>query len=556
MQRPRLPSLASLPPGSARLAARGLVVAMVALGAWAVLVDDEPMPTEPPAAPTLLVREDAAPRPPAAALLPTAPLSPEPAAAPLDASLPADCEALAARATEGGPDAVLLAWLCPEHPLDAVAARAALLAVRSPDEAAALVPRLAGHPALQGLLRLVAQGPAPAVAELPEPAVAVVSPLDEPVLAAVQRAHALIYARGVPPAQRTRARALVAKAHLQATQQLGVAVGRPPEPFARLLAGRALHHGRQFCIAYLQGRVAGLAPLFQELEGHLLALVVALESSPHHGDGARLAVELEETRRYLQRQGPRDRIARRNAAQSRAPVAPVEPGPPPDDLARRLDHGLVDLAVTTAIEAAVHPEGPGLRPMEQHLRDALVRAERGEYLALLEHRLARARARTPPPPEHGPAAPWHGSEPPWPGAGSVADEAAGWIDRAPADPGLPRRYALGRALLLVRSRPDALVLLLDHATAADASPALGEAVGWLRRELEARDDGRLAWLQRRAAADPQRIRGDHGPDGAELQRAEAARRRAFALRMREADRQPRGAGLGDVHGDIRGDIRG
>lgn len=543
MQRPRLPSLASLPPGSGRVAARGLLVAMVALGAWVWLANDAP-PTEPPATPTLVVRPEA---PPPDATLPAGTPAPAPTA-PLDASLPADCEALAGRATDGGPDAVLLAWLCPDHPLDAVAARAALLAVRSPDEAAALVPRLAGHPPLQGLLRLVAQGSAPAVAELPDPAVAVVSPLDEPVLAAVQRAHALVHARGILPAERTRARALVAKAHLQATQQLGVAVGRPPEPFARLLAGRALHHGREFCVAYLQGRVAGLAPLFHELEGHLLALVVALESSPHHGDGARLAIELEETRRYLQRQGPRDRIARRSAEQSRAPAAATELSPPADDLARRLDHGLVDLAVASALEAAVHSEGPGLRAMEQHLRDALVRAERGEYLALLEHRLERARARIPPPPEHGPAAPWHAREPPWPGAGRVADQAAAWIERAPSEPGLPRHYALGQALLLVRSRPDALVLLLDHATAEDASPALREAVGWLARELEARDDGRLPWLQRRAAADPPWIRGDQRPDGAELQRAEAARRRAFALRMREADRQPRGAGLGDIHG--------
>lgn len=545
MPLPRLPWLGSLGPGPTRALVRGGAAAAVVLGAWLWLRDDEPASTEAATieAPTI----EAEPR---VVVVPAATL-----ASPDAAALPHDCEALAARATEGGPDAVLLAWLCPEHPLDPVAARAALLAVRSPDEAAALVPRLDGHPALQGLLRLVAQAPADPVAALPDPAHAIVSPIDDRVLAALQRAHATIAAKGIPPVQRTRARALVAKAYLQATQQLGVAVGRPPEPFARLLAGRALHHGRQLCIAYLQGRVAGLAPLFHELEAHLLALVVALEGSPHHGDAARLAVELEETRQYLQRSGPRSRIAQRAATQSRAPTGPQELRPLADELARLLDHGFVDLALAEAIDAAVQPEGPGLQPMEQHLRDAMAAAERGEYVALLEHRLTRVRARTPPPPEHGTAPPIRFGEPPWPSAGVVAEAAAAWIERAPAEPELPRRYALGRALLLVRSRPDALVLLLDQAIAEDATPALRGAAAWLRRELEARDDGRLPWLERRVAAEPDPLRahrvdtrtnGQGAPAG--LDRAEAARRRHYALRMREADRQPRGAGLGDVTG--------
>lgn len=548
MPLPRLPWLGG--PGPTRALVRGLGVAAVALGAWLWLRDGEhpsdeaatpagETPSTPDGAPDASLEDE--PRVVMVpALVPTAPNGPV---------LPRDCEALAAQATEGGPDAVLLAWLCPAHPLDPVAARAALLAVRSPDEAAALVPRLHGHPALQGLLRLVAQAPADPVAALPDPAHAIVSPVDDRVLAELQRAHATIAARGIPPVQRTRARALVAKAHLQASQQLGVVVGRPPEPFARLLAGRTLHHGRQFCLAYLQGRVGGLAPLFQEVEAHLLALVVALEGSPHPGDAARLAVELEETRRYLQRAGPQSRIAQRAAAQSRAPAAPQPLRPLADALVRLLDHGLVDLAFAAAIEAAVQPEGTGLQPMEQHLRDALAHAERGEYVALLEHRLARVRARVPPPPEHGTAPPIRVPEPPWPTAATVADEAATWIERAPAEPELPRRYALGRALLLVRSRPDALVQLLDHATADDASPMSGlrGAVPWLRRELEARDDGRLPWLQRRVAAEPDPARGPRGP-GASLDATEAARRRRYALRMREADRQPRGAGLGDTHG--------
>jgi hypothetical protein len=545
MRLPRLPPLGSLGQGPTRALVRGLAVAAVVLGAWLWLGDDEPAPADEAGSDQRRVEAEAEAEP--RVVVVPAPVL----ASPTAAALPPDCDALAARASEGGPDAVLLAWLCPEHALDPVAARAALLAVRSPDEAAALAARLHGHAALQGLLRLVAQAPAGSVDALPDPAHAIVSPIDDRVLAELQRAHATIAARGIPPVQRTRARALVAKAYLQATQQLGVAVGRPPEPFARLLAGRALHHGRQFCLAYLQGRVGGLAPLFHELESHLLALVVALEGSPHHGDAARLAVELEEARRYLQRSGPQSRMAQRAAAQSRAPGAPQELRPLADALARLLDHGFVDLALATAIEAGLQPEGTGLQPMEQHLRDAMAHAERGEYVTLLEHRLARARARTPPPPEHGTAPPLRIGEPPWPSASTVADEAAAWIERAPAEPELPRRYALGRALLLVRSRPDALVLLLDHATAEDASPALREAVAWLRRELEARDDGRLPWLQRRVAAEPDPIRAyrGNGPGtAADQARVEAARRRQYAVRMREADRQPRGAGIGDGAG--------
>ncbi len=528
----RWPALARLRAGTThhRLTL-GLGIATLIIGAWLLLQDDPRAPAGP---------SDAA----ESALAERSTLEPAlgPASAevrPDLAGLPHACEDLAARAREGGPDAVLLAWLCPEWPLDAVAARAALLAVRSPEEAAALVPRLADHPALQGLLRLVAQLPAPVATELPDPSAAVVSPIDDQVLARVQRAHATIAARGIGPSERTRARAWVAKTYLQATQQLGVGVGRPLEPFARLLAGRALHHGRQLCTAYLQRRVSGLAPLFQEVEARLWVIATALEASPHHGDAARLAVELEETRRYLQRQGPRDRLARYQAAHTSTPREITQLDPLVHDRMRLLDHGFVDLAIARAIDEATRPEGPGLLPMEQLLRDTLARAEREEYLALLERRLARARARKPPPAEHGARPPEPLVEPPWPDAGVVAEEAAGWIERAPPEPELPRRYALGRALLLIRARPDALVLLIDHATAADASPSLRRAVGWLSLELAARDDGRLAWLARRVAAEPRGIPGN------DLDRSETARRRRFALSLRQDGRMPRGPGMID-----------
>ena len=116
--------------------------------------------------------------------------------------------------------------------------------------------------------------------------------------AQVQRAHTVIAVPGLPAGDRTRARALLAKVYLQATQQLGIGVGRPTEPFARLLLSRALHYGRLFCLSYWRMRVAGLAELFGEVETHLLDLALAAEGGAHHGDAARLTVELDETWQY------------------------------------------------------------------------------------------------------------------------------------------------------------------------------------------------------------------------------------------------------------------
>lgn len=467
---------------------------------------------------------------------------------PVDASdpdaLPSSCAALAERARDGGPDAVLLVWLCPEQPIDAVAAREALLEVRSPDEAARLAPRLEEFPDLFGLATLVAQTPVrPAVAVLPDPADAVVSPVDRTVLAQVQRAHTRVAAAGLGPGERTRARALLAKVYLQATQQLGVNVGRPTAPFARLLAGRALHYGRAFCVSYWRRRVAGLSGLFGEVETRLLALVLALEANPYQGDGARLMVELEETRDYLLGDGPRGRIERRLAERATTPWGPDRLLPMPNALDRLIDHGFVDLALWHAIVAAQRPGGPGLHAVELMLRDDLVAAERGEYVALLEHRFAQARARNPGGPGPGEGTIGHAAEVPWRSADAVADEAGAWIDRAPEEDGLGRRYALGRALLVVRPRPDAVAVLIDRATDGSASEGLRRAAGWLAEELAARDDGRRAWQRRIVAAEAEAGPRQPAKSPAERHAQEAARRRSYARALREDGRMPRGAGL-------------
>ncbi len=471
------------------------------------------------------------------------PMTPDSAPASVaDDALVDSCEALAARAREGGPDAVLLSWLCPDGPMDPMVARAALLAVRTADEAHALAPRLAEHPDLYGLARLVAQDPVrPAVTTVPDPTQTILSPVDAAVLAQVQRAHTVIATGGIAPDERTRARALLAKVYLQATQQLGVAVGRPTEPFARLVAGRALHYGRLFCTSYWRMRVRGLSGLFAEVETGLLALTLALEGSPYHGDAARLAVELTEVREYLGRQGPRARIERRLAERSGSAVGLDRLMPLPNDLDRLMDQGFVDLALARGLAVARRPGGPGLPAVEQLLRDALSRAERGEYLALLERRVAQAHARDPGRPSDSSGSIEHAAELPWPGAAVVAEQAAEWLEHAPQDPGLARRYALGRALLLLRARPDALTALLDRADDEDAPPGVREAIPWLVVELDARDDGRRAWLARRVAAEVPHDGVADTPTARHAQ--EADRRRRYAWVMRHDGRMPRGAGL-------------
>lgn len=145
-------------------------------------------------------------------------------------------------------------------------------------------------------------------------------------------------------------------------------------------------------------------------------------------------------------------------------------------------------------------------------------------------------------PEPGLGVMEHAAEHPFIGATTLADEAASFIERAPPS-GFSRGYALGRALLLVRTRPDALVKLLDRASDPSASPALRDAIPWLIEELVARDDGRRAWQERRVNAELTRE-----PSDAPNHHAEAARRRSFALTLRQDDRFPRGRGMTERSG--------
>ena len=179
----------------------------------------------------------------------------------------ATCDALLAAAALQPPDAAILLELCPDASTTPAILRNALVMADSPAAAAALVPRLAAAPDLAGLAQLVAleRSTAP-LAELPDPASAAVSPITATVLAAVQLAIVQQTQSGLTQDQRTRAVAYLARVHHEALLQLGLAPDQPLPPFARVLAGRFLHFGRELSRMYWQRRVAGLEGLFASTE--------------------------------------------------------------------------------------------------------------------------------------------------------------------------------------------------------------------------------------------------------------------------------------------------
>ena len=441
------------------------------------------------------------------------PVAAGPAAAPVG-RLIADCAGLAASAATSPEDAALFIWTCPEAQANKSALRGALLAAGSPAEAAALAPKLAAAPDLQGLARLAAVARAPTLpAELPDPLTAPSSPVDDAVLAGVARAIGAHTQGGLTHEVRTKAMAYLARTHHEALAQLGLPEGQPLPPFARLLAGRFLHFGRSFCTMYWQRRVAGLEGLFAATEAQLLRVVLALEASPHADDDALLAVERQRARRHLQGSGVAERLKSKGVAGSPADLQPL-----PHELDRLVDHGFVELAIQRALFLAGEPPTPyGIGPMSELLEELLGDRDLGDFKPLLAKRVADARALQPPPPEQG-ARPL----PPrallkWKDAGAVAEEAAGWLTEAAQAGGFPRKYGLGRAALLLRDRPDAARVLLRGRPSGIA--------GALALELLDRlESSGLAWLRLHAAADPS---GD------------ASLRRRFALASRDAGLLPR-----------------
>ncbi len=431
--------------------------------------------------------------------------------------LPDSCEALAGAAQDDDHAAALLPVLCPQSPLDAVAARKVLMAADSADSARRRLALLEGHPELTALAKLVAQLQVDVEVDrrIPDPATAIVTPLSDTVLATAALARAQLHEGGLDPGTRTRARAYLAKVHTHALRQLGVEATHPPGPFGRHLAALAIHYGREFCNAYWRRRVSGLGTLFNETERAILAATLILEADSSAGDSPLVVDELTRARVYLERPDVHARLEK-SFEREIGPLSPDRLEAIAEAVPRLLEHGLVDLAIARALTMRKHGN-LAFADIEQLLRTGLADVEGDEYLERLDARLTRARSRGTP----ASAAPLeHAPDPSWPSASMVAREQLEALEGAKTP--FSRRYALGRAVLVFRARPDALRVAIDRATTS-TQPAVASALPLLRAVMDEFEDGRLAWLRRQNATDSRVVTDP-----------EAATRRQFAVIARDA----------------------
>lgn len=445
---------------------------------------------------------------------PTLPEPPKP-------SLPRDCTQLQERAQLDSVDATLLPVLCPDVPLSPVTARLLLLSADSADAARRRIPLLAPFPELTALAKLVAQIEVDVVvdARVPSPATAIVTPLSDEVLATAQLARAQLLDPTLGSTAHTIARGYLAKVYVHALRQLGVDPTQPPPPLVRLLAAQAIHHGRTFCDAYLRRRVKGLWPVCAEVERTILASVLTLESDSSAGDVPLAVHELVSGRRYLARKDVKtrlDKLREADGPQSVDRMAPIA-----SELPRLIEHGLLDLALSRAATMRKQGNLPWAA-IETLLQTELGTHEGDEYMERLAKRIDKQRKTAA---GSQPGRLEHAADPSWPTASEVARTQLESIEAADSD--FTRRYALGRAVLTLRARPDALRIAIERARSAEL-PSIATAVPLLRAVLDERDDGRLANLRRQAATDD-RIVVD----------AAAAHRRGFALVAREAGDAPR-----------------
>ena len=419
------------------------------------------------------------------------------------------CEALSA--SEDDEDLALVPALCPGAALSAREARAALLAADSPAAALALVPALlrpsdampAGHAELARFAALVAAPAIPLPEALPDPVKAQVSPVTDEVLSWARGAEVALVAEGVDHDERTRARALLAKIHLQALLKLGVVPGEPVPPFARRVAALALHHGRTFASTYWRRRVAGLEELFLETEVQMSRVLQALDVTPFAADDVLLADERDGVRAWLSGAGARTRVAQRRGDGWDGPGETIEA-----ELSRLVAQGMFDLAVDRAAAVAGEGDEPlGLRTLERLLVEAAVDHGRPEGPARIRARMERVRARPTPPPEEGPGEPqpvvW-----PWPSAELRAADAIAWAIDAREAQGFTQGWATARAIAVLADRPDAARCVVELADAKDSPAAVRDAAAWAIAQLNARDPGRPSDLRAvaRATDDPDRAR--------------------------------------------------
>ncbi len=411
------------------------------------------------------------------------------------------CDDLVRLAHGSDVNSVVLAGLCPGQARDPESLRRRLMQTSSPRAAHALIAELNGHPELRGLAKLAALdlSAPPARTSFSNAQHALVYPVTDEVLAQVGFALFSQADDYAPLETRIRARAYLSRVHIQAVQALGIANGHALSPFARLLTGRALHYARSFCVMYWQQRVSGLRTQFNASELQILDLVIDLQKTPYVADDGLLAVEVQRSREYLQRPGPRSRLGERALARL-APFA--------YELDRLVAHGFVDLAAHRSAKAS--PTNPALWGVDlrQELTRRLLDADMHEYQQRVDLRLPTSSSplvasRSLPPADESQAI----------GAQEMAVAIARRLRAAPLS-GFARRHALAASLIELRQRPDTLRILLKMEHLAAFHPLM-------RAELLSRDTRSLASLR---ASTPD-IQED-------LPRDDAETRQAFALAAR------------------------
>lgn len=447
------------------------------------------------------------------------------------------CADLTSAGVHDPQDAALVPVLCPDSPLDPVLARATLMAVGTAAEAHRAIAQLEDHPEFAALAKLVASVPESLPAKpwtLESAQTAIVTPVDDRVLAQTQIARAMLYDAEVGVDDRTRARAYLAKVHTYAMRQLGIGPLTGEEPFSRLLAAMALDYGRGFCNAYWRRRVSGLSKLFAEVEFDLVRAALVLEVGPGWGDSASQIHQLDEARRYLNRTDVKRRVAARVEQGGVGAIDPRRLAAPAAHIQRLLRLRFVDLAVARAVHIGSQGDGPGLAPMEELIAAGLKNSDGSEYAQRVASRFEAARKREPRPPERGRGQLDPAADPSYPSADSIADEVTRRLELATTPFG--QRHALGRAVLQLRRRPDAIapwVARLRQWRDADPSPASVRALAIAGALAEEFADGNLDGLALAASLD--RL----GASSTAAGDKDGAMRREFASVARLAGAAPR-----------------
>jgi hypothetical protein len=239
-----------------------------------------------------------------------------------------------------------LTEICPSRASERRVQRARLLLVATRGALSRVAPTLEDAE-LRALARLISGDAGQVTALAIEPLeTARFVPIDDDVLARARGAWAILRSGETTVDDRTRAEAWLAEAHIAAIASLGVPRDEPAPPFVRLLAARALDHGRRFVTRWVQRRVTGTERAVTRIEREMEQLVAWLDAEPSFADPPEVAWALELARDHLRTGSARARRSKLRgvAASGEASRDPAWLG----ELERRLAAGMIPRALSRA----------------------------------------------------------------------------------------------------------------------------------------------------------------------------------------------------------------